>query len=81
MFANNGLSDTRSVSVTSVIWSECEPSITLRCALGQTISKYSMVWKTRDEVWTDVWGRYWLFIKYQISGCLIIYCAVEVNVI
>lgn len=37
--SNNRLSDPRSVSVTSVIWNECEPCVTLCRALARIIMK------------------------------------------
>lgn len=82
---NNRLSDLRSVSATSVIWSECEPSITLCCTLGQTISMYRAesgsgnLWWGLDWcmwplglcglLWTVDWCMCWPFIRYHISDC------------
>lgn len=69
---NNRLSDLRSVSVTSVIWNECEPSITLCFALSPTISNYSEESGSKHLWWRADWYircRYWSFIRYHISDC------------
>lgn len=63
---DNRLSDPR--SVTSVMWSECELSITLCCTSGQTVSTHS------EESGLEIlaWGLDWCvgpFIRFHMSDC------------